>query len=67
LSTSFILIIIFFDGVFEYGGDSKFWGYVGTNTELLWVEFCNFVQSHMFVSYLSCSSDLSSGMYCRVK
>jgi hypothetical protein len=24
LSTSFILIIIFFDGVFEYGGDSKF-------------------------------------------
>jgi len=31
IPTSFIWIIIFFDGDFEYGGGSTFWGYVGTN------------------------------------
>jgi hypothetical protein len=33
VTTSFIWIIIFFDGAFEYGGISKLWGYVGTNVE----------------------------------
>jgi hypothetical protein len=28
--------------------------YAATNAELLWVESCNFVQRHIFVSYLSC-------------
>jgi hypothetical protein len=54
MPTSFIWIIIFFDGAFECGGISKLWGYVGTNTELLCVEFCNFVECHVFLSYLSC-------------
>jgi hypothetical protein len=49
LPTIFIWIIIVFAGDFEYGGVSTFWGYVGTNTELLCVEFCNFVQCNMFV------------------
>jgi hypothetical protein len=31
IPTSFIWNIIFFGGVFEYGSDSKFWGYAGTN------------------------------------
>jgi hypothetical protein len=48
IPTSFIWIIIFFDEAFEYGGISKFWGYVGTNAELLCVEFCNFGQFHIF-------------------
>jgi hypothetical protein len=52
--TSFIWIISFFDGAFEYGGGSTSWGYAGENAELPWVEICNFVQYHMFVSYLSC-------------
>jgi hypothetical protein len=46
---NFIWIITFFDEVFEYGGDSTFWGYVEENAELLCVEFCNFVQRHIFV------------------
>jgi hypothetical protein len=54
IPTSFIWIIIFFDGDFEYGVGSAFWGYVGTNAELLGVEFYNFVQCHIFASYLSC-------------
>jgi hypothetical protein len=45
---------IFFEGAFEYGGISKLWGYVGTTAELICVQFCNFVQCHIFVSYLSC-------------
>jgi hypothetical protein len=44
LPTSFIWIIIFFDGNFEYGGGSIFWGYAVTNAELLYAEFCNFMQ-----------------------
>jgi hypothetical protein len=49
----FTWIIIFFDGAFEYGGISKFLGYVGTNAELLGVEFCNFGQCYIFARYLS--------------
>jgi hypothetical protein len=59
MPTRFILIIIFFNRAFEYGGISKLWGYVGTNTKLLCAEFCNYVQCHIFVSYLSC--------YCFIK
>jgi hypothetical protein len=51
ITTSFIWIIIFFNRVFN---NLKLWGYVGTNTGLLYVEFCNFVQCHIFVSSLSC-------------
>jgi hypothetical protein len=50
---SFIWIIIFFDGAFEYGGGSEFWGYVGRDTELLCAKYCNFLQCRIFVSYLS--------------
>jgi hypothetical protein len=49
--TSLIWIVVFFDGTFEYGGGSKFWGYVWSNAELLCVEVCNFVQCNIFVSY----------------
>jgi hypothetical protein len=35
IPTSFIWVIIFFKGAFEYGGISKLWSYVGTNAELL--------------------------------
>jgi hypothetical protein len=52
--TSFIWIIIFFNRALEYGDISKLWGYVGTKAELLFVEFSNFVQRHIFVSHLSC-------------
>jgi hypothetical protein len=51
---SFSWIIIFFDGTFEYGDASTFWGYVGINAEMFYVKLCNFVQCHMFVGYLSC-------------
>jgi hypothetical protein len=52
---SFIWIIILFDAVFiiKYGDGAKFWGYVGINAEPLCVEFCNFVQCHIFVKYLT--------------
>jgi hypothetical protein len=50
---SFILIIIFFDPVFKYGDGAKFWGYVVINAEQLCVEFCNFVQCHIFLNYLT--------------
>jgi hypothetical protein len=42
IPTTFIWIVIFFDGAFEYGGRSKFWGYIGPNAEPLCVEFCTF-------------------------
>jgi hypothetical protein len=42
ISISFIRIITFFDGAFEYVDGAKFCGYVGTNAEPLSVEFCNF-------------------------
>jgi hypothetical protein len=57
LPYSFIWIIIFLDGAFEYAGISRF--YVGTNAELLCVEFCNFVQCHILLGYLCC--------YCFIK
>jgi hypothetical protein len=44
IPTSFIWVIIFFDGTLEYGDDAKFWGYVGSNFVTLCVELCNFVQ-----------------------
>jgi len=50
---SFIWMIILFDEAFKYGDGAKFWGYVGTNTEPLCVQFCNFVQCHIFVNYLT--------------
>jgi hypothetical protein len=53
IPVSFIWIIDIFDGAFYYGGISKFWGYDGTNAELLCVECCNFGQCHIFVNYLS--------------
>jgi hypothetical protein len=36
---------------FKYGDGANFWGYVGINAEPLCVEFCNFVQCHIFVNY----------------
>jgi hypothetical protein len=54
IPTICICIIIFFDGDFDCGSGSTFWGYVGTNAELLCVEFYNFLQCDMFVSHLSC-------------
>jgi hypothetical protein len=51
ISTSFIWIIIFFDGAFEYGGIVKLWHYVGTNSKLLFTEFCNFVHCHINISF----------------
>jgi hypothetical protein len=48
---------MFFGGAFEYGGGSKFWGYVGINPELLWVEFCKFVQCRTFVNKLNITFD----------
>jgi hypothetical protein len=50
---SFIWIIILFDAVFKYGDGAKFWCYVVINAEPLCVEFCNFVQYHIFVNYLT--------------
>jgi hypothetical protein len=48
--TGLIVIIILFDEAFQYGDVEEFWFYVGTNTEWLCVEFCSFVQSHIFVN-----------------
>jgi hypothetical protein len=52
--TSFIWIIILSDEALKHGDDAKCWGYVGTNTEPLCLEFRNFVQCHVFVNYLTC-------------
>jgi hypothetical protein len=43
----------FFHEAIKYGNGMKFGGYVGTNAEPLCVEFCNFVQCHIFVNYLT--------------
>jgi hypothetical protein len=48
-----IWIIILFDAVFRYDDGAKFCGSVGINAEQLCVEFCNFVQCHIFVNYLT--------------
>jgi hypothetical protein len=45
--TTFIWIIVFFNGHIEQGGILKLWMYVGTNADLLFVEFCNFLQCHI--------------------
>jgi hypothetical protein len=50
---SFIGIIVLFDAVFKYGDGAKFLGYVVINAEPLCVEFCNLVQSLIFVNYLT--------------
>jgi hypothetical protein len=42
-----------FDAVFKYGDGAKFGVYVWINAERLCVEFCNFVQCHIFVNYLT--------------
>jgi hypothetical protein len=52
IPTSFIWIIILFDVVFKYGDGVKIWGYFMINAKQLYVEFCNFVQYHIFVNYL---------------
>jgi hypothetical protein len=44
---SFTWIIILFDEVFKYGDGAKFWGYVGTNGEALYVEFCNVLVNYL--------------------
>jgi hypothetical protein len=53
IPVSFIWIIVLFDAIFKYDDGAKFWGYVGINTEPLCAEVCNFVQSHIFVNYLT--------------
>jgi hypothetical protein len=47
IPTSFVWIIIFFGGAFEYGGGSKFLRYVGANADPLCIELCNFVHCHI--------------------
>jgi hypothetical protein len=54
IPASFIWIIILFDETVNYGDGSECWGYAGTNAEPLCAEFCNFVQCHIFVNYLTC-------------
>jgi hypothetical protein len=49
MPTSFIWIIILFDEAFKYSNSEKYQGYVGTYTELLCVELCNFEQYHIFI------------------
>jgi hypothetical protein len=51
ISTRFIWIVILFDEIFKYGEDTKYWGYVETDIESLYVEFCNFVHCHIFQAY----------------
>jgi hypothetical protein len=46
-----IWIITLFGDTIEYGNGEMFWDYVGTNTEALCVEFCNYVRCHNFVNY----------------
>jgi hypothetical protein len=53
LPISLIRIIVLFDAVFKYGDGAKFRGCVGINAEPLCAEFCNFVQCHIFVNYLT--------------
>jgi hypothetical protein len=53
IPTSFVWIILF-DETFKYGGGANSLGYIGTNVELLCVEFYNFVQCHIFINNLTC-------------
>jgi hypothetical protein len=50
---SFIGIIVLCDDAFKYGDCVRFWGYIEMNTEPLCVDFCNFVQCHIFVNSLT--------------
>jgi hypothetical protein len=36
-----IWIIVLFSGAYKCGNVAIFWGYVGTNADILWPEFCN--------------------------
>jgi hypothetical protein len=45
-------MILFYTVFKDYDG-AKFWGYIVINAEPLCVEFCNFVQCHIFVNYIS--------------
>jgi hypothetical protein len=47
IPTSFIWMIIFLD---KACNGATFWGSVGIHAEPLCVEFCNFVQCHIFVN-----------------
>jgi hypothetical protein len=63
IPTSFIWIIIFFDGGFKYGDVSKFWGYVGINADLLCVGLGSSVECKLFIFlYLSLIQLFSIGM-----
>jgi hypothetical protein len=42
---------------FKYSDGVKLRGYVGTNAEKLCVEFCNFVQCHIFLPYFPQNED----------
>jgi hypothetical protein len=52
IPTTFIGIIILFDQASEYGDSANCWGYAGTNSKALCVEFYNFVKFRMLVNYL---------------
>jgi hypothetical protein len=52
MPTISIWIIIFFGEAFKYGDGVKFWDYAVINDEPL-LRFCNFVQYHAFVNYLT--------------
>jgi hypothetical protein len=54
MCTSFILIVILFEKAFNMAMVRNFQVNVGTNAEPLCVEFCNFVQCHIFVNYITC-------------
>jgi hypothetical protein len=59
ISESFIWNIHLFDEAFKCGHGVRVWGNVGTNTKPLCVEFCNFVQRHIFLSLLSLKRTVS--------
>jgi hypothetical protein len=50
---SFIWIVILFHDAFKYDSGEKFWGYVGTNTKTVCVEFYNLFQCYILVDYLT--------------
>jgi hypothetical protein len=47
-TTCFEYLILLCEG-FKYGDGAKCWGYDGTDTEPVCVEFCNFLQCHILV------------------
>jgi hypothetical protein len=53
IPTSFIWIIILFDAFFKYNDGAKFLSYIEINAKPLCVEFCNYVQCHIFVNHLT--------------